>query len=857
LKEHRDIAKEQLQAQKGLAKEKLSKEQQRCHQLFRLQTSNRDATYEWYKERTEERAEDTCMWFLKHKHFQSWLKQKSGPLLVSADPGCGKSVLAKYLIDQGLPRSATICYFFFKSQDQDTTRQALCALLHQLFSLKPALIEHATRKYSENGEKLINNTASLWEILQDAVRDPRVGPVIIVLDALDECAESEFTDLMRHVHSQFSSDRSEYGTLKYLLTCRPYGQILSRFWGLLKAFPNIHIPGEEDSETISQEINHVISCRINQLALQKRLSSQIKGRLEKRLREASHRTYLWVCLVFDSLEKENFKKTPKGVELAVATLPRSVNEAYEQILSKTDEEPMVRRVLSIILAARRPLNLSEMNVAVNVGYESKSIDDLDLEDDKDFKTRLRSLCGLFVSIHRGSIYFLHQTAREFLLAGVTSSPTILSEFHWHHSFTIRQIHTVLPEICVLFLNLFNSNCSLMTNNLGGFPSFHKRQLFLGYSAINWGAHVLEADFMDDATIIPVVLKICDTGSKSYSTWAPHSLTPPTGCLTDLMVASYYGHHTITKLLLEKGTDINARDGHGRTPLSLAAKNGYEVTVKLLLEKGADIEAKDSKFNRTPLLKAARNGHVATVKLLLEKGAFTEAKDRHLRTPLWQATIHLHYATIQLLLEKGADTNCIDIDADTPLVFAIEKGNNTLLKLLLDKGASVEYANGNGETPLLVAVKRGFKDIVELLLEKGAAAECQNKSGETPLLVATQSGYSDMVKLLLEKGAAIECKNRYGQTPLLAAADWGHNDIIELLLKKGAAVECRNVYRKTPLIAAAQRGYGNIVKQLLEKGASVVSEDIFGQTALACAVENGHEAIVNILLRDSQDTISYS
>lgn len=112
--EHQDIAKEQLQAQKDLAKERLSKEEQECHQLFRLTTGSRDATYEWYKDRVEEMVADTCQWFLKNDYFEIWLKQESGPLLVSADPSCGKSVLAKYLIDHGLPRSATICYFFFK-----------------------------------------------------------------------------------------------------------------------------------------------------------------------------------------------------------------------------------------------------------------------------------------------------------------------------------------------------------------------------------------------------------------------------------------------------------------------------------------------------------------------------------------------------------------------------------------------------------------------------------------------------------------------------------------------------------------------------------------------------------------------
>jgi ankyrin repeat protein len=36
-----------------------------------------------------------------------------------------------------------------------------------------------------------------------------------------------------------------------------------------------------------------------------------------------------------------------------------------------------------------------------------------------------------------------------------------------------------------------------------------------------------------------------------------------------------------KLLLEKGAELESKDGQGQTPLSLAAKNGHKAVVKLL------------------------------------------------------------------------------------------------------------------------------------------------------------------------------------------------------------------------------------------------------------------------------------
>ncbi|KAJ8126001.1 hypothetical protein O1611_g7637 [Lasiodiplodia mahajangana] len=546
--EHLAIARRGLEIQEDEVKNKLSEKQIECLQLFRLTSSTKDATYEWYKDRVEDRVGGTCEWFLNHENYQRWLEQDSGPLLVSADPGCGKSVLAKYLVDCGLPGSSTICYFFFKDQDQDTACQALCALLHQLFLQKPSLIKHATDQYDRDGKGMVDSKRSLWTILDNAIRDSEAGTVIIVLDALDECAESEFGDLVSNIERQFSSGRSSSGKFKYILTSRPYDQIVSKFQHLLGTFPYIRIPGEEESDAISQEVNYVIRYRVDKLAAEKKLSPEIKRHLEERLLEIEHRTYLWVYLVFDYLKGESFKKTKKGIDTIIATLPKSVNQAYEQILSKSKEEerPTVRKALSIILVACRPLTVSEMNVALSIESTSKSLSDLDLEEEEDFKSRLRSWCGLFVSIHHGKIYFLHQTAREFLFQ--VQPPAIMpSKSYWQHSTTSRSAHGVLAEICVLYLKFLNSGADPTDVFSEARQPLHSN-ILLDYAAKHWGTHFLEADVSDDADIVSSAVEICKPNSKSCLMWfriyrrarSSAPAKPPSG----LFIASYLGHEAV-------------------------------------------------------------------------------------------------------------------------------------------------------------------------------------------------------------------------------------------------------------------------------------------------------------------------
>ncbi|PSN59255.1 purine and uridine phosphorylase [Corynespora cassiicola Philippines] len=647
---HRDIAQQQLEihqdqlvTQRDIVKQKLSDKQNECLQLFRLTKNTEDITYEWYKDRVEDRVEDTCMWFLNHPHFQEWSKQDSGPLLVSADPGGGKSVLAKHLIDHALPRSATLCYFFFKDQDQNTVRQALCALLHQLFSQKSFLIQHAMKHFEREGPGLINSSNSLWAILGDAVKDSQAGSIIIVLDALDECAESEFENMMRNVESQMRGDQLGYRKLKYLLTSRPYEQIVSKFRGLLDAFPRIHIPGEEESETISQEVNRVIEFRVERLAREKGLSDTVKNHLTSQLLAITHRTYLWVYLVFDYLKTESFKKTVRGVQSSMKTLPKNINQAYERILNKSKEHVMVRKALSIILAAGRPLTLSEMNLAVNIDESLQTIDDLDIEEEHDFKSRLRSWCGLFVSVHHGKIYFLHQTAREFLLANLPMPNTIPIEPQWQRSITIHQAHNTLAEVCVRYLNLFNSDTGLLA---GSTPETHRHvdnEALLDYSARFWGLHFRGACIkQDDAVIVSIALRVSDTASKAYSAWSTiywrsQYMTNQRG-FTSIIVAAYLGHWVVVKRLLAEGAYVNAQGGDYGNALQSALARGHKDIVELLVKAGADVNAQ---------------GHKDIVELLVKAGADVNAQGGKYGNALQAASARGHKDIVELLRKAGA------------------------------------------------------------------------------------------------------------------------------------------------------------------------------------------------------------
>jgi ankyrin repeat protein len=73
--------------------------------------------------------------------------------------------------------------------------------------------------------------------------------------------------------------------------------------------------------------------------------------------------------------------------------------------------------------------------------------------------------------------------------------------------------------------------------------------------------------------------------------------------------------------LDKGSDVNAKDENGVTPLHYAAEGGYNEIVELLIDKGANVNAKDFE-NKTPLDEAINYKHTEVANLLRKHGGKT-------------------------------------------------------------------------------------------------------------------------------------------------------------------------------------------------------------------------------------------
>ena len=86
-------------------------------------------------------------------------------------------------------------------------------------------------------------------------------------------------------------------------------------------------------------------------------------------------------------------------------------------------------------------------------------------------------------------------------------------------------------------------------------------------------------------------------------------------------AAKKGNIEAIKQHLAAGTDVNAKDKFGGTPLHAAAYWGHKEIVELLIAEGAEVNAKNS-FSDTPLDRAIRLGQTETADLLRKHGGKT-------------------------------------------------------------------------------------------------------------------------------------------------------------------------------------------------------------------------------------------
>jgi hypothetical protein len=400
----------------------MAKGDKECVQHLRL-TDPRDD-----KKRIEETKggllEDSYHWILEQSDFQEWHNdQQSRLLCIKGDPGKGKTMLLCGTINElkkSMAKTHLLSYFFCQATDSriNNATAVLRGLVYLLVDQQPSLISHIRKKYDHAGTSLFED-ANAWialvEIFTNILQDPNLDSAYLIVDALDECVVDlpKLLDFIVQISS--ASHR-----VKWIVSSRNWPDIEER---LETAGHKVALCLELNAESVSAAVDIYIRQKVHQLAQEKGYDEMMRSAVLDYLSSNANNTFLWVALVYENLRKVK----PWNVLARLHEFPPGLDPIYGRMMREidnSDDADLCKRILASTVVVYRPVTLKELTSLVdmprNISHNLKWLADI------------ISSCSSFLTVREGIIYFVHQSAKDYLFAkaGDKIFPSGMGEAHY-------------------------------------------------------------------------------------------------------------------------------------------------------------------------------------------------------------------------------------------------------------------------------------------------------------------------------------------------------------------------------------------------------------------------------------------
>ncbi|KAG4429032.1 hypothetical protein IFR05_015485 [Cadophora sp. M221] len=235
--------------------------------------------------------------------------------------------------------------------------------------------------------------------LASIVQDPSLKSIYLIIDALDECKAN--LDQLLDLISQTASTSTR---VKWIVSSRNEPNIEAR---LRFDHTQTRLSLELNEAHVSRAIEIFIDFKVSKLRLIEddgELQETVRGQIYAK----ANGTSLWAALVLKELEP-----VESWVILDVLQdMPPELEPLYDRMLRQVEQlqrkDPeFCRLVLSTITLAYRPLHLLELGVLSNLPRQISS--------NLDKVVKVVNKCGSFLTIRRNRAFFIHQSAKDFLL----------------------------------------------------------------------------------------------------------------------------------------------------------------------------------------------------------------------------------------------------------------------------------------------------------------------------------------------------------------------------------------------------------------------------------------------------------
>jgi hypothetical protein len=696
-------------------------------------------------------AQGTCSWVFGHRLYRDWerrerLDHSNGLLWIKGKPGSGKSVLMKQIVQVNESSTAEkqhLCLsFFFNARGALLERSPIGlyrSLLHQLIQqsdyresdLISLFIDWETKYGSAN---ISWTLPELRDIFHSALIQPNLPPIMVFVDALDECTDEDVRLVVRSFEECALKARQAMSRLDMCWSSRHYPYISVK-------------SGCFELRMEDQNASDIANCVEQQLM--SFASKDFRAELLENLTARASGVFLWaVVVVRKLLIAEDQGRSLEQMRVILRGLPSDLDGLFKEIIKSTepaDRQDMLR-LMRWVLFSSRPLTSRELRLALGFGGYAPPTSFQDLKralgdelgvDHPRFERRIIDLSGglieIFTSGRKSVVQFIHESVRDFLLGENKQElfgPKTLDAIR-------QEANQRLAKVCGQLISW--TNIDLAPGDLQDTAVF----LFRGKSRpTDCG------DFWITIALDSILKYALDNFFKHAVAGEDGPLTSSEDTGDSLIARSRSGEftdgflyfHGLTKSGFQNLVWWNTRKGEKNREgfyACLSGLNSLQEWIIKSLAKGNPVRDANEIFSA-----AAYLGLVNLVQAFCEAGHPVGVRNVSGRVALHEASMGRSIDAVKVLVNNDADVNVFDWKHKTPLFYAIERGEIDIVTLLLASGSSVNIRDEDMRTPLQEAATHGQVEIVKALITSGADvnamvhAKVQTKVAQTKVAPTT-------------------------------------------------------------------------------------------------------------------------
>jgi hypothetical protein len=330
----------------------------------------------------------------------------------------------------------------------------------------------------------------LSDILKSMLRDDRLEPIFLVLDALDEC-DGDSNQVALHPLLKFVSTASMINPkVKWLISSRP--DIQNKLIAP-EGSPASWVQLQLDVQDLQIPVKCFIDYKVKALGQQKSLDTDDLKNLTKKLYNGAGNTFLWVALICTALERvraENFE--------TILKLPKDLNELYESFMKRildgeeTDREPCCN-VLMAATFSYRPLSLAEIEVAsdLSIGEASEVV----------------KLCSYFLLVRDNTVFQRHKSIRDYFV-NTLSTTLKLDGAHAAHarifSYSVQKMGMTLKSD-ILGMGRLDLSSTILESPPENTPGHVSDLRRIQYACTDWVNHLCDSiDLRPKMSVAPIL-----------------------------------------------------------------------------------------------------------------------------------------------------------------------------------------------------------------------------------------------------------------------------------------------------------------------------------------------------------------